>query len=315
MPQTETLKAPSPPRSRRVLALVNRKSRNGDDALHRIGYALDAVGVRCDVDAPDSPEAMCKAILEQAEDDDCIVVAGGDGTIRTALGAVIERGLPLGIVPLGTANDLARTLGIPASVDEACRVIAGGHTSRIDVGRANDAWFLNAASFGLSEAVTQRLSGEVKRRWGILGYPICVLDALRATRSFRIAITCDGERHEFRSIQCVIGNGRHYGGGATLAADAAIDDGWLDVYSLDPQGFSGLAALALPLLFGRYQRLDQVRNFRCRRVSVETRSRKHVDTDGEMTTRTPLQVELHPGALEVFVPSDAEPPGLQGKQP
>lgn len=292
-------------RTQRALVLVNSRARRGDGVSADVAAAFERAALPIDIVCPESAEAMGAAIRARCGGADRIVVAGGDGTVRGALADVIESGLPLGVIPLGTANDLARTLSLPTDIDGACRVIAEGHTRNIDVARANDAWFLNAASLGLSEAVTQRLTGAVKRKWGILGYAVCVYDAVRATRSFRLTLTCDGAVHRMRSIQCVVGNGRHYGGGATVAATATIDDGWLDVYSLDPQGIRELVAIALPLLAGRHAKLDRVRNFRCHAVRIESSRRRHVDTDGEMTTHTPVSVVQRPRLLEIFVRAES----------
>jgi hypothetical protein len=101
---------------------------------------------------------------------DLVIVGGGDGTLNATIEAIIETQLPLGILPLGTANDLARTLAIPNSLPEACQIIASGNLRRIDLGSVNGKYFFNVASLGLSVKITQQLTKEIKRRWGIFAY-------------------------------------------------------------------------------------------------------------------------------------------------
>src|SRR5690606_242827 len=108
----------------------------------------------------DRPDAMGEAIRRHRAEVDCVIVAGGDGSVNTALGALMETGLPLGVVPLGTASDFARTLGIPPDVGGACDVIAGGLAHRVDVGCVNGQYFLNASSLGLSVWIAENLHPE-----------------------------------------------------------------------------------------------------------------------------------------------------------
>ena len=104
-----------------------------------------------------------------------MIVAGGDGTLNAALQGLVEAGLPLGIIPLGTANNLARTLGIPSDPAGACEVIAAGHRRRIDLGWVNGRYFCTTASVGLSVQITEELSPEAKRRWGPAAYALAAV--------------------------------------------------------------------------------------------------------------------------------------------
>ena len=233
---------------------------------------------------------------------DLVIIGGGDGTLNAAVDALVEAGLPLGILPLGTANDLARTLEIPTSPIEAGRVVAEGRTHRIDLGRVNDKHFFNVASIGLSVQVARQLDGDVKRRWGVLGYPLTLWRALGRHHSFRAEIRCDCMRALVRTMQISIGNGRYYGGGMTIAADAAIDDGMLDVLCLAPQSLLELI-LSLPALrWGWHQRAERVNHWRCRDLEIRTVRSLPINTDGEVTTRTPAKIVVVPKALSVYVP-------------
>jgi YegS/Rv2252/BmrU family lipid kinase len=242
-------------------------------------------------------------ILDHRGVADLVIIGGGDGTLNAAAEALVEAGLPLGVLPLGTANDLARTLEIPADPIAASRVIVDGETHRIDVGCVNGKHFFNVASLGLSVHVARELGVEVKRRWGVLGYPLTVWRALGQHQWFRAEIRCNGQRARVRSIQISIGNGRHYGGGMTIAADAQIDDGMLDVVNVAPQGLLELIVNLPAFRWGRHDRAPRmVRHWRCCEIEIRTAQPMPINTDGEVTTQTPATIVVVPKAIEVHVP-------------
>lgn len=286
----------------RALLIVNRLSRNGEadleaglTFLRQRGFDLEEIYHERAEEIPDTIRRLAPGV-------DRVIVGGGDGTLNAAAGALVETGLPMGILPMGTANDLARTLQIPARLDEACRVIAEGELHRIDLGRVNGRYFFNVASIGLAVKVTHLLTPEVKKRWGVFGYGRCLLKALRENQSFSAVIRYDGTVLRHRSIQIAVGNGRHYGGGMTVAEDARIDDGRLHLYSLEPQGFWSLVRLAPALRRGEMADRENVLLLSGRTIEVVTRRPLRVDTDGELTTRTPARFEVVPAVLPVFVP-------------
>jgi YegS/Rv2252/BmrU family lipid kinase len=288
---------------RTALLFANVASRQGALDLAPALEVLRAGGVRVLEEKPPDVRELGAWILEHRSAADLVIIGGGDGTLNAAAEALVEAGLPLGILPLGTANDLARTLEIPTDPIEASKVVAAGQTLRIDLGRVNGKHFFNVASMGLSVHVARQLGVDVKRRWGVLGYPLTLWSALGRQRSFRAEIRCNGTRVRIRTMQVSVGNGRHYGGGMTIAADAAIDDGLLDVVSLAPQGLLELI-LSLPALrWGQHERAAGVRHWRCRDIEISTVRSLPINTDGEVTTRTPAQIVVIPKALSVYVPA------------
>jgi YegS/Rv2252/BmrU family lipid kinase len=167
----------------------------------------------------------------------------------------------------------------------------------------NGKYFFNVASIGLSVAVARMIDAETKRRWGTAGYALTVMKALRDHRPFRVRIRCDGRFLQLRSIQIAVGNGRHYGGGLTVASDAAIDDHMLDLYSIGPAGLLRLALLAPALRTGRHGEFEGVHLLRGRHIELETSRPMPVNTDGEVTTHTPAVFRILPAALEMMVPA------------
>jgi len=286
----------------RALLIVNRRSRQGGANLQAPLRALQAHGIQSVEEYSDSAGQIAQLIRRHRETIDRVIIGGGDGTMNCAAPALLEADLPLGILPMGTANDLARTLEIPTDLAKACEVIGAGRLLRIDLGRVNGRYFFNAASIGLGAQVTRRLSREIKSRWGALGYARTVYDAAKTARSFSAAITCDGATHHVHSMQIAVGNGRFYGGGMNISVDAAIDDERLDLYSLKPLTLWQLIRLAPALRAGHHRDLQSVLVLHGREIEVRTHRSKSVTTDGELTTRTPARFEVVPKALSVYVP-------------
>ncbi|HET6757505.1 MAG TPA: lipid kinase, partial [Burkholderiales bacterium] len=235
---------------KRALLIVNEKSRAADRELSEGVALLKASGLAL---IRDSTSAIADSIRHHRNSIDLVILGGGDGTLHSAASALVEAKLPLGIVPLGTANDLARTLAIPQLPLEAFRVIAQGRLREIDVGKVNGIYFFNVANIGLGVGVTRELSSEIKRRWGVLAYSRGVARALKAHRPFSVRIICDGASETLRTIQVAVGNGRHYGGGMTIDNQAQLDDSLLHVYSVEPTPWWRLAGVALALKHGRPQ--------------------------------------------------------------
>ena len=171
-----------------------------------------------------------------ADGHDLVVVGGGDGTVSYAAGRVAGTNVVLGVLPLGTANDFARTLEIPNNLAEACATIAEGKVVDIDLGRANGEPSSTSRSVGLSVAVTEALSPRLKRHIGPLAYGIATLTAYARHKAFRARLEFPDGDHEPMELdnllQVAVGNGRHYGGGNTVSPTAGIDDHTLDIYAI-----------------------------------------------------------------------------------
>jgi diacylglycerol kinase (ATP) len=292
-----------------ALLIVNRHSRTGEGDLSPAREVLTKHGIRVIERQCGRSKEVPDVIRGECANVDLVILAGGDGTMNAASDALVECRLPFGILPTGTANDLARTLHIPTDLAEAAAVIAGGRRHAIDLGRVSGKHFFNAASVGLAAEIVRHHTHERKRRFWIFAYVLSVRDAYRTTRAFRARLRCDGRELQLRAIQITVGNGRHYGGGMTVSEDAAIDDGWLNVYWLKPGNFWRLLVLFPALRFGRLRRSKAVHVTRGRVIELITRRPMPVNTDGELTVTTPAEFRVVPGALEVFVPASYQSMG------
>jgi diacylglycerol kinase (ATP) len=295
----------------RALVLVNRRARRGRDRADEAVAGLRALGLDLVEGGAGGPERPGDVIRRHRDEVDRVIVGGGDGTLNAALDGLLDTGLPLGILPLGTANNFARTLGIPTDLPAACAVAARGTPQRVDVGRANDRHFLTTASIGLSVAITERLSGGVKRRWGRLAYGIAALQAFRRARPFAAEIVWPAGRLRTWTVQIVVGNGRYYGTALAVAEDATIHDQQLDAYSLEVRHWWELVGLAPSLKRGRHGEKAAVQTMRARELDVLTPVPHRIDVDGEIGPSTPAHFSVLPRALPVFCPSGAaRDPGI-----
>jgi YegS/Rv2252/BmrU family lipid kinase len=289
----------------RAILIVNNESRTGAGAAPALLEALRARAI--EVVHPDCRrrEDVSALIRQHCSRADCAIIAGGDGTINAAADGLAETGLPLGILPTGTANDLARTLGIPADLDRAIDIIAAGHRQRIDLGRVNGHPFFNVASLGLSADLASLLTRDIKRRFGRLGYMLTAIRVLLRARPFRAVIAAGDEAVRVWTLQIAVGNGRFYGGGNVVERSAAIDDRRLDIYSLEFRRAWKLALLARSFRSGEHGAWEQVRTLKVKELEVVTRRTKPVNADGEIVTRTPARFTIEPAAVTVLVPEAA----------
>jgi diacylglycerol kinase (ATP) len=291
--------------AKRILLLHNAKARQGSDALEPVCARLEAGGLIVTVEPFENLPEIARDITRLHESSDAVVVCGGDGSISSAAPAVMESGLPLGIIPAGTANDLARTLSIPLDFAAAADLIVAGHTKRIDVGLVNGHAFFNVASIGLSSDLAQKLDPEVKKRFGRLGYAVAALRVLYSAKRFRARIVEKGIGTQVKTYQIAVGNGRLYGGGNIVAESAEIDDGRLDLYSLEMPNLWQSVLMARAFRAGTHGAWNEVRTARCVEFDVETKHPMPVNTDGEIGTSTPAHFRVLPAAVTVFAPQEA----------
>jgi diacylglycerol kinase (ATP) len=289
----------------RCLLILNNESRHGALAREPVLRALREQGAGLIGGAPLPPQQLARALerLDLPKHNGRVVIGGGDGTLNAALPALLSSGIALGVLPLGTANDFANSLGIPEDPVEAVRVALEGEVVQVDVGRVNGKPFLNVASVGLGPKVTESLSSELKARLGFLSYPRALLEAYRRSRPFRARIhSPETPRREIRCIHLAIGNGRRYGGGALVSRDATLVDGRLRLFGLAPIPLWRMILLAPWLGAGRHRHLSASTTLRATSFRIETSRRMRVSADGEILASTPAEFDVLPRSLKVIAP-------------
>ncbi len=301
----------------RVHVVLNSASRRGAALAGSVRDHLDRAGLR---DArlhavPTGAELLPTLDRVLEEQPDLLVVGGGDGTVGAAAERLAGTGTVLGVLPLGTANDFARTLQIPSALEAATRTLVTGKVVDVDLGRARGYGpdtaslalpFLNVASLGLSVAVTERLGPRLKRRLGPLAYPAATLAAYRHHRPFSARLEFPDGDHPTMELddllQVAVGNGVHYGGGQTVSPTASVDDHTLDVYAIVRGRLRDHVSIARFLKDGSFVEPERVHHGLTRRVRGHTGERMGVNLDGEIALRTPVDFRVERNALHVVVP-------------
>ncbi|WP_307865103.1 YegS/Rv2252/BmrU family lipid kinase [Myceligenerans salitolerans] len=313
----ETISLLSEPGAR-VDLVVNAGARSGADALAAVREVLLTGGVG-DLRTHEVTsggglaEALDRVMTEPPR---LLVVGGGDGTVGAAATRVAGTTTVLGVLPLGTANDFARTLELSPDPVVAAREMLGGKIVDLDVGRVNGSAYLNVASFGLSVEVTRRLTPRLKRFLGPAAYVVATLRAFRHHRPFAARLEFPAGDQEpldlDELLQVAVGSGRHYGGGNTVSPTASPDDGLLDVYAIVKGRLRDHVSIARLLRDGSLIEHDQVRHVVTRAVDVVTTVPMPLNLDGELAATTPAAFRVDRNALHVAVPAWSRAGRLDG---
>jgi len=297
----------------RAALIVNTRSRSGErvffqalDRLQELGVSL---GVTYAIRNPARLPETVREVLDNGSGYRFLILGGGDGTVSSVVDFLAHHHVVLGLLPLGTANDFARTLEIPQDIEGACKAIAGGKVVDIDLGLAGDNYYVNVASVGLGVETTRTLSPWLKKSTGPLAYPAAAIRAFLRHEPFAARLTFPDGDHEpveyGRLLQVAVGNGRFYGGGMVVAPESGIDDKTLDVYAIDLGRHRNLIGVARYLRSGDFIRMEGVHHFRTSRVRLETDPELAVNIDGEVVARTPQDFSVVQNALHVLVPQES----------
>ena len=290
-------------RSRRVRLILNGKAA-GNDALRAAITQQGAVGHTIEVTVT-SEKGDARRFAAEAGEVDLLIAAGGDGTLNEVVHGLMDLPMAarpaLGVVPLGTANDFATGCGIPLDPEQALTLCMEGKKVPIDVGKANEYWFLNAVSSGFGAEVTATTPPELKRLLGPAAY--AVMGAILATNlhHYEGRLTLPDREITGRGPVAIIGNGRQTGGGVQVAPRARIDDGLLDILAVRE-----IPALALLTAARELQELSPDGEFisywQTPWAEVYTEEELPVNLDGEPVRFSSVRYEAVPKAIRLIVP-------------
>jgi YegS/Rv2252/BmrU family lipid kinase len=287
--------------------LVNPSSAGGKTLklLPRVEAVLDARRIDFRVQRTKGLEHGVEQALLALDAGELPVVMSGDGLVGAVGGAMAGSEVPLGILPGGRGNDLARVLGIPSDPEPATEVILAGHSRRIDVGEVNGKRFLGIVSVGFDSEASRR-ANEARYLPGDLVYVYAAFATLARWKPAGFTVRIDDERIRLSGYSVSIANSKAYGGGMFIAPDAELDDGQFDVVAVGEVG--KLRFLAnLPKVFkGTHVKEEQVRVFRASHLELSASKPFPVYADGEHLTDLPASMRVLPRALDVLVPAPAE---------
>lgn len=287
-----------------TLLALNPRSRCGDSDPDRLVEVLQPLGPVLLHNLVDGPPL--ESVVERLGDElDRLLIGGGDGTLNRALPAIRKAGKPVGIVPLGTANDFARSLQLPTDPEDALRVVVEGHTQWVGVGYVNGEPFLNAVSVGIGPELNKALGAERKKQLGVAAYLATLIDLMGRERSLLGKLTLDGAEQKIRFMQITIANSLNYGGGLTVTRDAGLNDGRLQVLWLPPQSKMRMLAKAAKLRWGADGvEAEGLKVYAAREVKLDTKKSVEFTADGELIGSTPLTCTVERDVFEVYVPAE-----------
>jgi YegS/Rv2252/BmrU family lipid kinase len=295
-----------------ILVLINPASANnsGHDIWSHLIPRFEALFSSYTFKIVETQSREQNIELGASTDADLIVAVGGDGTAHDIAQGLIQRPRnerpALTVVPIGSGNDFAKTLGIPANPRRALEVLSEGKRESIDVGRCNGTVFLETLSFGIDAAIahkTVEMRKKVSSR-GILLYARAAISAIiRELRAHDFIITTnDGTRLEKKLLICAIQNGQTYGGGFRIAPRAHANDGLLSIcMALNASKLYALYALAL-LSRGAHEGLSIIETSTARRLTIDLPRNIPAQFDGEFLEGTHFEIELLPHAIDVILP-------------
>jgi diacylglycerol kinase (ATP) len=237
-----------------------------------------------------------------------IVAAGGDGTLNEVINGIGENlgAAAVGLIPLGTGNDFARTIGVPPDIDEALDLIRAGETRPVDLVRVTSdevRYFVNVSAGGFSGLVNEKLTPEMKKTWGPLAYLRSAAAALPDLRAYQTTLAFDNtESLRIELYNVVVANGRYVAGGTLIAPEASIDDGLLDIVLIPKRPAAELAMLAAQVAMGTHLSSDAIVFRRAAKLTVNSKPGMWFNVDGELVGNEPARFEILPRALRFIVP-------------
>ena len=288
---------------REAALIVNVHSRKGEALFQQAREKLEAAGVRLiAAHAVCDPERLQETVREAVGSGaPMVIVGGGDGSLSGTVDELVGKDCVFGVLPLGTANSFARTLGIPLDLDGAVQVIAQGRRRRIDLGMIDHDYFVNAASLGLSPMIGKTVPHKLKRYLGRVGYLIWAVKCSVGFRAFRLMIDDGQTERRMWSTEVRILNGPYHGG-VELSDRADVDSGEIVVQAVVGRSHARLAWDWYAKFFKLRDRDAQTEEFRGQSFRIETQPRQRISIDGEVVARTPATVKVAAGAIDVAVP-------------
>ena len=289
---------------KRATLVVNAMSRRGAAVFDEARDKLQAAGVKLiDAHAVQNPEIMEPVVKAAIAKSPMVIIGGGDGTLSSTVDYFMGSDTVFAVLPLGTANSFARTLGLPLDLDGAIDVIAKGRRKRIDLGMIDGDYFANAAALGLSPLIADTVPHGLKKYLGMIGYLIWAARVAFKFRPFKLRITLDvGTVVKSWATVARIAYGTHHGG-VELVEDQALDSGEIVIQAVTGKSLWGLAWSWFATLFKLRRRAQTTTEWWGRKLQLEARPAQKISIDGEIAAKTPVTVAVARGAIEVAAPA------------
>jgi diacylglycerol kinase family enzyme len=290
---------------RHILIIVNPaagRARSSERRLGRFVAALERQGCTVVLRRAGPSPGQVERLAGQAEPGfDAIVAAGGDGTISAVVNGLGGRAVPFGVLPLGSANVLAREIRLPRAPEALASLVVTGPASPIWPGRVGNRAFVMMASAGFDSEIVAALSPELKRRVGRLAFAWGFLVRLWHCPACELTVRADGV--EYRAAAVVAAKGRHYAGPFVVAPGADLAEPVLELVLLDRRGRWAMLRYATALFLGRVPRLGDIAIVRARQASVAGNRALPVQADGEIVGELPITLAVADRPLLLIRPA------------
>jgi YegS/Rv2252/BmrU family lipid kinase len=298
---------PTKPLPREAALIVNAHSRKGEALFHQAKEKLEAAGIKLlAAHAVRDPSKLNDVVRDAvASGVPMVIVGGGDGSMSGTVDEVVGKDCVFAVLPLGTANSFARTLGLPLDIDGAVDVIATGERRRIDLGMINEDYFVNAASIGLSPMIGDTVPHKLKRYLGRIGYLLWALRCSINFRAFRLIISEGDSERRMWSTEVRILNG-NYHGGVQLSDHADVESGRIVIQAVVGRSRLKLAVDWYTKFFKLRERNAHTEEFTGKSFRLDTRPHLRISIDGEVLASTPVTVKVAPHAIDIAAPRAAE---------
>lgn len=294
---------------KKAILIVNAGSRKGAELFGEARDKLVAAGIELvDAKRVKSAKRMGGHIKRAVKAAPMVILGGGDGTLSRNVEHFLGSKTILGVLPLGTANSFARTLGLPLDLDGAIKVIADGSPLRIDLGVIADHHFLNNAALGLAPMVAESVPKTLKRRLGRAGYLLWAGWSAASFKAFRLSVNDGRETHRLWATEARIANGRFHGG-VELIESADLASGELVVQAVTGRSLMKLGWSYVASIVKVASRDQTLVEFKGTRMTIETRPRMRVSIDGELGPETPFDAWVVHNAISVAAPPGTSPKG------
>jgi YegS/Rv2252/BmrU family lipid kinase len=283
--------------------VVNAKSRKGQKLFKRACAAMSSLPYDVDAHAVENPDDLEATVLRAlAKKPDLLILGGGDGTVSGLVDLMVGHDVILGVLPLGTANSFARTLGIPLSVEGAVEVIRTGKPRRIDLGMIDGDYFANCAAMGISPKIAETVPHGLKKVFGKVGYLAWATYQYMRFRPFTLIVGEGPTAVKIRVVEVRISNGPYHGG-TELVDAAAVDSGEIVVQAVMGHVKRRLVQNWASSVFRLESRHEKVRDFRGKSLKINTIPPLPISIDGEVLAKTPVTAKVAAGIIRVMAPA------------
>jgi YegS/Rv2252/BmrU family lipid kinase len=280
--------------------VVNAKSRKGQKLFKRACQAMSGLPYAVDAHAVEDPKDLEATVLRAlAKKPDLLILGGGDGTVSGLVDLMVGHDVILGVLPLGTANSFARTLGIPLTIEGAVEVIRTGKPRRIDLGMIDGDYFANCAAMGISPKIAETVPHGLKKILGKVGYLSWAAYQYLRFRPFTLIVGEGPTAVKIRVVEVRISNGPYHGG-TELVDAAAVDSGEIVVQAVMGHVKRRLVQNWFSSVFRLQSRHEKVRDFRGKSLKINTIPPLPISIDGEVLARTPVTAKVAAGIIRVM---------------